>query len=256
MKSNYRIISCLATAAASFTSLQAGTIVPDLNDSSAIFNATTPTVSTTGTVTLGQGVTLAARLTPSAADITSSASGAVAMIEIGGTTSGTGLWIISGNLWFLSSSGNNLAGPTSMLDLNGSDAAIGVQLGAMTAGVESTVWASFDTTGGILRVSQDSVISTFSLTGVTGTWNWGGNRTVGFGTADPTVTNGNLGSRGGLVDGGTDPLVNTNNSLSFAGAVANGQVFNGISSVPEPGVPSLLGVALAGMVFCRRSRKV
>jgi hypothetical protein len=197
-------------------------------------------------------MTLAARFTPSATDISNSGSGAVAVIETGGTTSGTGLWILSGSLWFLGSSGNATAVPSSSLDLDGSDNAIGLDLGPVTGGIETTVFTSFDTANGSLLVSLDSNVSTFSLSNVSGTWNWTGNDSVGFGIADPTLSNGNLGWRGGLADLSDSSLFNANIGLSLDGSVSLGQIFNAVSTVPEPGTMSLIGLGFAALVCMRR----
>lgn len=251
------LFQCVTATAACLMGLSVygGTIVPDLNDGDAVFSSTTPT--TTGidsyAPTLANGVTLAASVTPTALDISNSAAGAVAVIETGGTTSGTGLWILDGNLWFLASSGNATAVPSSSLDLDGSDKAIGVQLGAVTGGIQLDVFASFDGANGSLLVSQNSSVSTFSLSNVTGAWNWTGNDSVGFGIADPTLSGANLGWRGGLADlaAGTS-IFSCNSAQSLDGSVTLGQVFNAVSTVPEPGTSALIGFGLAALIGVRR----
>jgi hypothetical protein len=249
----------LTAAVAASGSALGGTIVPDLNDGDAVFSSTIPTTTGTNSYnpTNANGVTLAARFTPSALDITNSASGAVAIIETGGTTSGTGLWILDGSVWFSSSSGDQNAFPSSSSDLDGSDSAVGVQLGSVTAGSEMTVFVSFDTAGGSLLASQDSSISVFTLAGVADGWNWTGNDTVGFGIADPEVAaGGNLGWRGGLGDlDGLEPpsLFNGNTAMDLDGSVSLGQVFNDVSAVPEPSTVSLLA-GLFGFAVLRRRR--
>ncbi|MBK1882259.1 PEP-CTERM sorting domain-containing protein [Luteolibacter pohnpeiensis] len=255
MKPYLKNLICLSALLGATSAAHAGTIVPDLDDSLAIYSQSTANTTTTGTVTLSQGVTLAAQFTANASDLLNSTTGAVSVIEIGGTTSGTGLYIIDGYLWLLGSSTTATTAPSSSSDVDASDNSIGVQLGAVTAGVQSTIFASLNTTNGTLLISQDSIVTTFALSGITSSWNWAGNRTASFGIADATVVNGNNGYRGGLVDAASNPLFNSNNAYSLTGDLTLGQVFNTVSSVPEPSVPALLGAAVTGFMLFGRNRR-
>ncbi|HTI97581.1 MAG TPA: PEP-CTERM sorting domain-containing protein [Dongiaceae bacterium] len=259
MKTSRLILPGMVATAASLMSLSAsaGSIVPDLNDGSAVFSSTVALTNTIAASTLANGVTLAARFTPNATDVANSANGPVAVLEIGGSSNGSGLWIINGNLWFIGKGAGNATGvPDSNLDLDGTGGAFGAQLNAITAGVSLDVFASLDTVNGTLLISQNSVVTKFSLSNVTGTWNWQGNRTVGFGVADPTVIGVNFGYDGALADlpAGTSPF-SDNSAVSFSGTVGLGQIFNGVSTVPEPGVTALVGMGglgLAGLFGLRR----
>ncbi|MBB5353956.1 hypothetical protein HNR46_004226 [Haloferula luteola] len=233
----------------------AGTIVPDLSDGTALYSQTSANTGTIGATDLASGLTLAAQFTPSTTDLSNSTTGAVGIIEIGGTTSGSGLWLIDGSVWFLSSSGDANAFPSGPADLAGGDAAFGIQLGMVAANVETTIFVSLDTTNATILVGQDGAYSEFSLTGVTGTWNWRGNSTVSFGTVDETVPNaaaGLKGYRGGLTDNATAGDFFTNNAVALDGTVTLGQVFNAVSTVPEPTTGLLALGGLAGMAFFRR----
>ncbi len=248
--------SSLAAFCAACGMVSAGTLVPDLSDGSAIYSTTvrgSTGVDVYPAPVLANGMTLAARFTPSAADITNSASGAVAILETGGTTSGTGLWLINGNVWFLSSSGNQNAFPTGPSDLDGSNNAIGVQLGTVAAGVQTDIFASFDTANATILVGQNGSYSDFTLTGVTGGWNWTGNDTVSFGDlALDQPSAGIFGFRGGLTDNNTAGLFYTNSAIALDGTVSLGQVFNAVSTVPEPTSGLLALGALAATAIRRR----
>ena len=255
MRSRLNSLFLVVVAGATSGVATAGTIVPDLDDGTALFSSTTTT--TTGANSYNpvveNGMTLAARFTPSAVDITNSATGAVAILETGGTTSGSGLWIINGSVWFLSSSGNATAFPTGPSDLDGSNGAIGIQLGSVTAGVATSIFASFDGANATVLVGQNGAYSDYSLTGVGSGWNWTGNDTVGFGIAatdEPAA--GLKGFRGGLTDNNTAGLFFTNNGVSLDGTVALGQIFNAVSTVPEPGSVLLAAGGLAVLAGRRR----
>lgn len=254
--------SLIATALLTTVTAQAGVIVPDLNDASALYNSTTASTSTIAT-TRANGLTLAASLTPSAADVTKT-NGAVAVIEIGGTLNGSGLWILNGNLWFISHSSSNAVFPSSGADFNGSDSALGVNLGTVSADTQVNAFVSLNIANGTLITSFNSVVNSYSLTGVASGgsgWNWHGNNTVSFGLVDPFADGalgGHNGYRGGLTydnpsDAITvDPLFVANNAVAFSGTIHRGQVFNTVSAVPEPGAAAL---GLLGTVTLLRRRR-
>ncbi|QDU56319.1 hypothetical protein [Aeoliella mucimassa] len=244
---------------AGFSTLQAGTIVPDLSDSDAslVYSDTVvgSTIANYFAPTLADGVTLAAKLTPTQVDIDMPAESAVAVIETGGTTSGSGIWLLGGEYWFLTSNGNAGALPA---DADGGDSGIGVSLGSAVPGQENLVWASFDGANGGLKGSVNGVVTEYPLANVGGGWNWGGNKSVSFGEPDPTLTGANYGWRGGLVDNLTSPaLYDTNSAVSLDGTVALGQIYNTVSatpvSVPEPSSLLIAGLMAAGLIAYRRS---
>lgn len=243
-------VACIAAQHLAY----AGTIVPDIDDSdpSNVFTSTVTTTTGANSYapTLENGVTLAAQLTPSQADVAAPDTTAVAVIETGGTTSGSGIWLLGGNYWFLTSNGNPNALPA---DADGSDSGIGVNLGPAIADQQNEVWASFDGAGAVLRAGVNGAVAIYPLSNVSGTWNWTGNDTVSFGVASPVVTGANFGHRGGLVDNLTAPaMFDTNAAVDLTGTVSLGQVFNTVSNVPEPGSLALLGLITAGLLHRRR----
>lgn len=262
MKPTHPFSLSIATILLAAGAAHAGVIVPDLNDASAIYNSSTATTATV-TSTRANGLTLATSLIPTVADVTKT-DGAVAVIEIGGTSNGSGLWILNGSLWFISHSSTNTVFPSSGADFNGSDSAIGVNLGAVTANAQTDAWVSLNIASGTLVTSLNSVVNSYALTGVAAGaagWNWHGNNTVSFGSPDPFADGtlgGHNGYRGGLSydnpsDAITlDPLFNANNAVGFSGTLVRGQVFNTVSSIPEPGA-AVLG--LLGMVPLLRRRR-
>ncbi|MCA9239984.1 MAG: PEP-CTERM sorting domain-containing protein [Planctomycetales bacterium] len=243
-------MACLAAQLPAF----AGTIVPDIDDAdpSNVFTSLVPTTTGANSYapTLANGVTLAAQLTPNQADVSAPATTAVAVIETGGTTSGSGIWMLGGNYWFLTSNGNANALPS---DTDGSDSGIGVNLGPAVADQVNNVWASFDGANAVLKAGVNGAVASYPLSNVDGTWNWTGNDTVSLGQASPVVTGANLGHRGGLVDNLTPPaMFDTNAAVDLSGTVSLGQVFNTVSNVPEPSSLTLLGLVAAGLLRRRR----
>lgn len=265
---NLRFLFQTATAAACLTgvAVQGGTIVPDLDDGSAVFSSTTPVTSSTlpAALTLANGLTLAASFTPNATDIANSANGPVGVLEIGGSSNGSGFWLINGNLWFLTKGINQgTAVPGSNLDTDGADGVIGIQLDALTAGVQLNVYASLDTVHDSLLISQNSIVTSYTLTGVSSSWNWQGNRSVSFGNVDPTVTvNGSTGLQAKGYDGALADLAdssspfNDNHAVALNGTVDLGQIFNAVSiqPVPEPGTLALAGLGVAGLLLARQRK--
>lgn len=233
--------------------VSAGVIVPDLDDTSAFYDSSTAGTAALGGQALSSGITLAARVTATAADITASQSGTVNIIEIGGTAKGSAILIKDGNFIFVTKNDANSASPI-MNDTDGVDHMIGIILGAVTADVDTQVWASFDAGNGVLRYSLNGTANAVAITGTDASWNWVGNNTLSFGQQDTQT-----GWYAGCADLGDYaaepyPVDNFASALAtpFAGTVTQGQYFNTVSNIPEPGTIGLLGLAGVGMVFMRR----
>lgn len=213
--------------------LQAGVIVPGLDDSTALSNFTAahagidqgdmPYKITTGRITL------AARFNPDASQM---AGGPVIVIEAGGTTNGTGLYIGDGQLIFGAKNASAAGVPTSMMDTNFNDGVLAITLGPVKFGVENVVYASLDVNAGKLISSVNGIVKTYTIT-TTGSKNLDGNRSVSF-LGSGAV---NFGHMGGLTEGGatTFPLLFWNNAVNMTQTAGynnqRGQVFEGVANL-------------------------
>ncbi len=206
--------------------------------------------------TLANGITLAAQVTPTAADLTASTTGTVNIIEIGGTAKGSAILLKDGNFIFVTKNDANSASPV-LEDTDGVDHMIGITLGAATADLDTQVWASFDGGNGLIRYSLNGVANQLSITGTAAGWNWVGNNTLSFGMQDTQT-----GWYGGCADlgdyaGAPYPADNFASALAtpFAGTVTRGQYFNAVSAIPEPATAGLMGMMGFGILFFRRRFK-
>ncbi|MBN2163113.1 MAG: hypothetical protein JXR25_02485 [Pontiellaceae bacterium] len=214
----------------------AGDLVPDFDDWNAIYDSTNAEMKTVTAPTLANGATFAVQVTPTAADITASQTGTVNLIELGGTSNGSALMIKNGNFIFVTKRGANANSPT-LDDTDGSDAMLGVTLGAATAGLDTQIWVSFDGGAGAICYSINGVVQQQVLTGTGSAWNWTGNNSISFGMMD---TN-NIGWRAGLADYGdyaSEPYPADNFaaalSVPFSGTVTRGQYFNASHLLAAP----------------------
>jgi len=231
----------------------AGTIVPDLNDGDAVEYTVANTDDDIDSGVLANGLTLSARVTLNQTDIDNSATGVVNLLEIGGTTSGTGLVVVNGMYWISGSAANAQGFPSSNLDLDGSDGAIGVAIGPVTPDVQSDVFFSLDNANARLVVGLDGAITEYALTGVGAGWNWKGNGTITFAGNNDTDTAGNYGWRGGQTDNSGGGVwynggVGSDNAFDPTGTATLGQYFNTVTSLPEPSALALLGVGALGLL--------
>lgn len=247
--------SCIITIALSAFCLtevaNAGTIVPSLNDADAVF-ATNNSVANAPTpaMTLANGVTLAAQITPFAQDLASSSTGAVQVIEVGGTSRGAGLWIIDNSITFLTKNGVPNSYSPSLSDVDGSDNTLAYSFGTLTAGVSYDIWASFDSANSLLTLSLNNNITQVSLTGVNATWNWMGNGGIDFGGLEDVP-----GRLGGLCDNSASGVFFRSNSVPLIGTASEGQIFNEIAPVPEPTILALSAIGLLMLTFSFRLRR-
>lgn len=216
--------------------VQAGEIVPGLDDSTALADyivARAGTDTDTADITSGQ-LTLAARFSPDASQL---AGGPFIVIEIGGTTNGTGLYLGDGDLIFASKNSNQSGLPESMNDADFSDNALAVTLGAVNFGVENEVYVSMDLNTGELISSINGVMSSYAITNSTGSENLDGNHSVSFLGLDTLIA----GHMGGLVETGETefPLLFWDNAVNMTQTDGysdqRGQVFaEAVSSQVSP----------------------
>jgi hypothetical protein len=241
-----KVVMWTLTGVAVVTLLQgvafAGTLVPDLNDADAVEYTIPDTNDDIDSGVIADGLTLAVRATLNATDVANSATGVVNLLEIGGTTSGTGLIVVDGYYWVSSSQGARYAWPSSDQDLYGFDGAFGVAIGPVTPGVQNDVFFSLDNTNHRLVVGLDGDYSEYTFEGVGGGWNWKGNGTITFAGNHDEVTDGEFGWRGGQTDATNAGVFYNMNAFDPTGTVSLGQYFNDVTSIPEPASLALLGL--------------
>ncbi|ARN56060.1 LamG-like jellyroll fold domain-containing protein [Sedimentisphaera salicampi] len=221
MKKVFLILFCCSVAA----SVWAGEIVPWFDDGDALVDYTAARDGDFGDITAlnpGSTITFAAKFTPSVADVTED-SGPVAVIETGGTTFGSGIWICNGELHYAfraNVSGNN---DRTFQDFEFADGAGAVKMGDIEAEQEVNAWVSVDLNSGIVLSSVNGVRRIVYLDTFPTSTNLTGNQTVTFlgaGTID-------TGSMGGL-NGANEPLLNAENTwgmTTVSGTTVRGQIF-------------------------------
>jgi len=223
--------------------LQGGELVPGLNDTTALANFTEAHAGVDQTdmpykITSGK-ITLAARFNPDASQKTG---GPVIVIEAGGTTNGTGLYLGDGQLIFAAKNATAAGVPASMMDTNFNDGVMAITLGPVKFGVENVVYISLDVNAGKLISSINSIINSYTIT-TSGSKNLDGNRSVSF-LGSGAI---NFGHMGGLTEGGAQlfPLLFWNNAVNMTQTAGynnqRGQVFEAIVNLdllPNNPVPA------------------
>ncbi len=205
------------------------------------------------------GMTFNVTFTPAAGDLDSVTS-AVSLIEIGGDANGSGLYLLGGQLHFISkmngSAGDQIGGFND-LDWASGNNMIGAisSFGALQAGTEYSVAVVFDPlTAATLEIGvQPSgggvTRDLFSLANIGTRTNWSGDDSAS------AFRGGDIGNFGGATNGGGNP---------FSEAVINGNTFEGgqgqalywslnATIVPEPAA-TLLVVGAAAAASLRRRR--
>lgn len=236
----------------------AGVLVPGLDDSTALVDYTAARAGVAGDhakITTAR-ITLAARFNPAASVMTG---GPYIVIEDGGTSSGTGLYLGDGNLIFAAKSNNRYGLPTSMNDTDFSDNALAITLGPVKFGEENTVYVSFDAAAGRLVSSINNLQRVYTITGSDASKNLDGNTSVSF-LGSGAVTAAHM---GGLVETGADqfPLLfwtNAQNMTQTAGySNQRGQVFSNVevlelrahNPVPASGAVNVDPMTVAQLQF-------
>ena len=200
MKNCLRFLGTFSLAL-SAAALQAGEIVPTLDDATAIGDYTAAGANASVANNTTGEITLAARFNP---DVSQATGGPVIVIEDGGTSNGTGLYIADGQV-VLAAKAKNAAGavPDNMEDHDYTDGCAVFVLGPVNFGSENVVYASFNINNGKVYSCVNDMVKSFSFTGITGAENIDGNLTVSFlGSGDIALEPGGAGSLGGLLDYG------------------------------------------------------
>ncbi|ARN55757.1 LamG-like jellyroll fold domain-containing protein [Sedimentisphaera salicampi] len=229
------LMLCLAAFSAAF----AGEIVPGFDDSAALVDYAERQVQNNDDMPAIQGsglMTLAAKFTPTEADVTKT-DGPVIVIEVGGTTFGTGVYICNGMLTFCSKGANGSGGlGVTIADLNdtdASDSAFAVAMGPVYAGVETRAFASFNTNTGELVVMINGRLYEETISGTVGTANLTGSKTVSVLNQVPGPGEDyDYGNMGGLSGGDSHILVTSNDSAvameTESGSAVRGQIFEDV----------------------------
>lgn len=265
-----------ALLAGSFSTASASLIVT-LDPLDARFDSTTDDDSGGGGFSAGDpggensnGLTFNVTFTPVAGDLDRN-DAAVNLIEVGGAFNGSGLYLLGGEIHFVSKMvAANSAVISTFNDLNWSSGnnAIGVRsgYGTLTVGTEYTVAAVFDPiNSGTLEIgiSDNGVAAanyteSFTLLNRGTRVNWSGNDSV------TALRAGNISDIGGANTDNADPFFedgNVGNGFGINGNPFEGTVgqalywsLNGSIIVPEPTTAiGLLGIMLGA--FLRRSRR-
>jgi len=204
------------------------------------------------------GLTFNVTFTPVAGDLDSSTA-AVSLVEIGGDANGSGLYLLGGELHFISkmngsgpnvpafddldwASGNNMIGATS-------------SFGALTAGTEYSVAVVFDPITsasleiGVLPTGGSLSMDSFSLLNIGTKNNWSGDDSASaFRGTD-------IGNFGGASVGTGDPFEEAQiNGNTFEGSAGQALYWSRNSMIiPEPSGLAFLGLGLL-LLFGNRRR--
>lgn len=275
-----RRLLCAALVGSSLLSWSArAAVIVNLDPATAFTTATTSAGGTGGntntlqpipTITQGNGLTVNFTLAPSANDLT----GTVLIAEIGGTSNGTGLYLINGVPTLLGkpSAGNATPAPTSLNDTDLSDKTFAVQVGSapLLPGVSYSLAAVYDTTGQKVQMAYTAdgshfTTNTYTLTNTAGATNWNGNSGVSI-AANSLRADGSgpiQGLRGGLSESATSGVFYAGNATDgtggvkdFAGTISQGAMWNAVGTVvtPEPSTLALAALVTPTLLRRRRNR--
>ena len=217
--------------------VNAGDIIPGIDDAQALFD-TTSSYDGANTISAIEGsdagyITLAARFTASELDMT--ASGAVVILECGGTSFGNGLYLCGGEIVFMTKGSSGVSGneyvQSSLNDTDVSDNAAAVTLGAVVVNETTEVFASYDVITGELYYALNGEYGSVSISGTSGSANLSGNESVTFLGPVPS-DRGWLGGQTNVISV-SNPFLDALETASFSGvtgAAVRGQIF----AVPAP----------------------
>ena len=187
----------------SASSVLAGEIVPFFDDTSAVYSLTAAKDSVavneidaneTGVVTF------AAKFTLDEQSIIDSETGAVLILENGGTTSGNGIYLVNGQFAFLFKTGQPMGYVSSLDDTNFTDGVAGVALAPAEAEVETSIYVCFSVNNSRIVSNVNGVGRVIDIQ-MPGTVNIQGNRSIAFlGTAPAAAPGGDHGWLGALSD--------------------------------------------------------
>jgi hypothetical protein len=221
--------------------------------------ANTNTLQPNPAINQGAGLTMNFTITPGANDV----AGTVLLAEIGGTSNGTGLYLVNGVPTLISkpSAGNATVTPSGLNDTNLADKTLAVQAGnaPLLAGTSYSLAAVYDLAGAKARLAYTAdgsnfVDSAYTFTNTAGATNWNGNNSLSI-VVNSLRQDGNplQGYRGGLSEDINSGVFYAGSSVDgtggvkdFTGSVSQAALWNAVGTivVPEPVSLALLAVSL------------
>ncbi|QQL45870.1 sulfatase/phosphatase domain-containing protein [Sulfuriroseicoccus oceanibius] len=205
-------------------------LLTSLQPDSAAYEGDT-TDRTTAQPVLENGVTLEINCTPASSDLT----GMALLIEIGGNSNGSALYLVDGVPTFIQKqNSSDPATPTSLADTTLPEIAVQSSYGTLTSGITYQIAAIYTppaqgSTTGTLRLAVkteggNTSLDVFSITNASPSGNWSGNETLSVGTTNSELTN-----RAGL---STTPGTFYNASQkSFSGTIERALYWNATGSI-------------------------
>ncbi|RYD49538.1 MAG: hypothetical protein EOP85_01420, partial [Verrucomicrobiaceae bacterium] len=242
----YRAIALGGIGLLSTAAISRATILVDLNPASALYDSDIRGVVNDGGSGPGDpaghlsgipaldtaehplGFTFNIAFIPTAADLT----GTRLLIEIGGTSNGSGLYLVDGVPTLIGKQGaTDAALPTSLNDTTLNTIAVQSSIGKLSAGVGYSVSASWNHAGTLeLRAAEDGGLArldSFAISGTPG--NWSGNDTLSVKTLGKANAGGLSGNNANNVFG--HPF-DVDNASSLAGSVSRALFWNAHAVTP------------------------
>ena len=179
------------------------------------------------------GLTMVVTFTPAAADLT----GTVLLMEIGGTSNGSGLYLIDGVPVFVTKSNTDAATyPDTLPDLSRNDAApytnniaINHSAGVLAADTQYTVAAVYNPGKSTLELGVGGAgLDWVSTTGSLGSENWSGLDTLAVGTQD------GVGNRGALSENAASGVWRAGSAADLAGVIEQATYWNEVGLFGTP----------------------
>lgn len=174
------------------------------------------------------GFTFNITFNPTAADL----AGTRLLIEIGGTSNGSGLYLVDGVPTFIGKQGaNDAALPTSLNDTTLNTIAVQSSSGKLLSGTEYSFSVSWNQAGTLeLKVAEGAgtpLLNSFAISGAPG--NWSGNDTLSVATLAKVNAGGLSGNNAGNVFG---LPFDVDNASSFLGNVSRALFWNASAVTP------------------------
>ncbi len=223
------LLSCATLHAAILVELDP--VTADYDGVAVDDGATAGGVSGIGVPTLADGFAFNLTFTPDVADL----SGTVLLMEIGGTSNGSGLYLVDGVPTFIGKQGTNDAAlPASLNDTTLPAIAVQSSGGALTAGSEYSFAATWDHAGNLNLALYDGTTLTpdaFTLTGTPA--DWSGNESLSVGLQTNNGSTGGLSGNNEASDFGAPFDVDLCNRFAFLGNICRALYWNDHAAIVD-----------------------